>query len=88
MKPVFTILTYILFSCFSFAQTLESGEYEFGLKLAFNKETKILSGYFENHTGWDEQTNTPKFSCIFYIKGVANKNKFKILTYYPESHPS
>ncbi len=66
-----------------YGQKLASGEYEFGLKLAYNSKTNKISGYFENYTGWDETTNSPRFSCIFYMEGSAESNKFKIKTYYP-----
>jgi hypothetical protein len=67
-----------------FGQSIQSGEYEMGLRLAFDSKTKMLTGYFENYTGWDEKTKNPRFSCIFYIEGIVTKNNFKVLTYYPK----
>jgi hypothetical protein len=84
-KMKYTIITGLLL-CFSnmiFGQTLISGDYDFGLKLAYDNTTHQLTGYFENYTGWDEETNNAKFSCIFYIEGKAAGKKFKINTYYP-----
>lgn len=60
-----------------------SGDYGVGLQLAFNNQTNVLTGYYENYTGWDETTNKPSFSCIFYIEGLINADKVKIKTYYP-----
>lgn len=78
----FTFSLLLLFHTL-YGQKIASGDYGFGLKLAFDAKTNVLSGYFENYTGWDEQTNSPRFSCIFYIEGIVLKNKFKIKTYYP-----
>lgn len=84
MKIILTFFIYLFVINLSFGQNILSGEYGFGLKLAYDKQTKKLTGYFENYTGWDEETKNPKFSCIFYIEGLVTKNKFGILTYYPE----
>ena len=84
MKTILTTIVLVFVTNILFGQTIQSGEYEFGLKLAFDNKTKKLTGYFENYTGWDEETNNPKFSCIFYIEGLVTKNKFGVLTYYPE----
>ena len=84
MKTTLTTIVLVFVTNILFSQTIHSGEYEFGLKLAFDNKTKKLTGYFENYTGWDDETNNPKFSCIFYIEGLVTKNKFEVLTYYPE----
>lgn len=65
----------------SFGQ-IPSGEYNSGLTLAFDPKTKQLTGFYENHTGWDEQTKAPTFSCVFYMEGVLQDSS-KITTYYP-----
>ncbi|GAB2825010.1 hypothetical protein [Ferruginibacter profundus] len=83
MKTILTTMVLVWITNFSFGQTIKSGEYEFGLKLAFDSKTQSLTGYFENYTGWDEETKNPKFSCIFYIEGVVTDNKFQVLTYHP-----
>jgi len=80
MKKLLTIITLLWLSNISFGQTLISGEYKFGLKLAYDSKTKILTGYFEDYTGWDEETKNPRFSCIFYIEGLVSNNKCSILT--------
>ncbi|MDM1547113.1 hypothetical protein HX096_04490 [Empedobacter falsenii] len=84
MKTTLTTITLFLMSNFLFSQTIQSGDYGFGLKLAFDQKTKKLTGYFENYTGWNEKTNKPNFSCIFYVEGQVVNNKFDVLTYYPE----
>jgi hypothetical protein len=84
MKISLTFLI-ILFSLnFSFGQKLLSGKYENGLKLAYDTHTKKLTGYFENYTGWDEETKFPKFACIFYLQGVVENHKISVITFYPE----
>src|SRR5262245_11277158 len=45
-----------------------SGKYE-QLILGINKENQILTGYYEDFTGFDDELKVPKFSCIFYIYG-------------------
>lgn len=83
MRTLLATFTILLFSNILFGQRIITGEYSFGLKIAFDNKTNKLTGYFENYTGWDEETNNPKFSCIFYIEGLVNEDKFKINTYYP-----
>ena len=61
---------------------LASGDYG-ELKLAYDKTTKQVTGFYENGTGVDEQTGNPKFICVFYIEGKLLKNKATIETYYP-----
>lgn len=84
MKTILITIALFLMSNFLFGQTIESGEYEFGFKLAFDQKTKKLTGYFEDYTGWNEKTSRPIFSYIFYIEGQVTNNKFVVLTYYPE----
>ncbi|OYU85533.1 MAG: hypothetical protein CFE24_01120 [Flavobacterium sp. BFFFF2] len=71
-----------LFAVVSFGQSIKSGQYG-TLSLAFDPATKKLTGYFEDHTGWDEQTKAPRFSCVFYIEGLVTGNTFEVSTYYP-----
>lgn len=73
------LFIFILSTSISFCQnTILSGDYDFELKLAFNSNTKKVTGYYENSTGEDNQ-----FSCIFYIEGIVSGNQFKIQTYFP-----
>ncbi|OFX42882.1 MAG: hypothetical protein A2046_08415 [Bacteroidetes bacterium GWA2_30_7] len=60
---------------------ISSGQYSFGLNLAFNPETNIITGYFENYSRLEENTTEPRLSCIFYITGKYDKNVFNINTY-------
>ncbi len=83
MKAILTITTFLLFSTISFSQHLISGEYNFGLRLAYDEHSSIVTGYFENYTGWDEKMESPRFSCIFYLVGIVEDNKAKIISYYP-----
>ncbi len=62
-----------------------SGEYADGLMLAFDKQHKRLTAYFENYTGWDERFKWPRFSCIFYIEAKeAASSPAVIKTWYPQ----
>jgi len=62
--------------------TLPSGIYG-ELKIAINKNTNKVTGFYENGTGYDESTGNSKFSCIFYIEGKLVNNKSFIWTYFP-----
>ncbi|MES0490616.1 MAG: hypothetical protein ABUK01_11520 [Leptospirales bacterium] len=53
---------------------LSSGHYG-ALKIAYDPQQKLITGYYENATGFDPRTNEPRFSCLFYIEGV-RKNGF------------
>jgi hypothetical protein len=78
------LLLYLLFlSTISYSQKIVSGTYDSGLILAYDSVNNIVTGYYENGTGWDEATNSPKFSCTFYIDGIPEGNTVKIKTYYP-----
>lgn len=84
MKKLLLTFLILLFSNLSSAQKLISGEYDSGMKLSYDASSNILTGYFESYIGLDEETQNPKFSCIFYIEGKVTGKKFPIKTYYPE----
>lgn len=84
MKKLVLTSLILLFANLAIAQKLISGEYDSGMKLSYDASSNILTGYFESYTGLDEQTQNPKFSCIFYIEGKVTGKKFSIKTYYPE----
>ncbi len=83
MRKLLTTITLLWLSNISFGQTMVSGEYDSGLKLAYDSITNKLTGYFENYYGLDEATGNPKFSCIFYIQGTITGGQFMVDTYYP-----
>jgi hypothetical protein len=83
MRKLLSTITLLWLSNISFGQTIVSGEYDSGLKLAYDSITNKLTGYFENYTGLDEETGNPKFSCIFYIQGTITGGQFSVDTYYP-----
>lgn len=83
MRKLLTTTILLCFSINSFGQTIVSGEYDSGLKLAYDHKTNKLTGYFESYTGLDEETGNPKFSCIFYIQGTITGGQFTVDTYYP-----
>jgi hypothetical protein len=84
MKKLSLLFLILLLSNLSFGQKLISGEYDSGMKLSYDVSSNIVTGYFESYTGLDEETQNPKFSCIFYIEGKVTGKKFAIKTYYPE----
>jgi hypothetical protein len=76
---------FLLVSMFTFGQQiLQSGEYDNSLKIAYDSKSKKVSGYYENYTGWDEETKSARFSCIFYIEGTIVDKNVIIKTYFPE----
>ncbi len=85
MKILLTSITLLWLSNISFSQTIQSGEYDSVLKLAYDSTTKKLTGYYENYSGLDEATGNPKFSCIFYIQGTITGSLFAVDTYYPNN---
>lgn len=85
MSKIIILFILILFSSVTFSQQIiQSGEYDNSLRMAYDSESKKITGYYENYTGWDEKTKAPRFSCIFYIEGTVSEQKVKIKTYYPE----
>lgn len=62
-----------------------SGEYDSDLRIAYNPESKTITGYYEGYSGYDENTGNPRFSCIFYIIGKYLNNESIIETYFPKN---
>ena len=83
MKNPLLVLMLLFYGTVCLGQKIQSGIYDGGLQLAFDSSTNKLTGFYENYTGWDEATNQPLFSCIFYIEGYLVENIFKIQTYFP-----
>lgn len=84
MNKLLLTFLILLFANLLSGQKLISGEYDSGMRLSYDTSSNILTGYFESYTGLDEETQNPKFSCIFYIEGKVTGKKFSIKTYYPE----
>ncbi|CAM3619152.1 hypothetical protein FSS13T_17700 [Flavobacterium saliperosum S13] len=85
MKKIIIAFYFLLFSNITLGQhILKSGEYDNGLRLAYDCQSNKITGYYENFTGWNEDTKTPRFSCIFYIEGDFSGQKTTIRTYFPE----
>ncbi len=76
-------LAMLLFPTLLAGQTLLSGDYTNGLKLAFDSRRNIVIGYYENQTGMQEKTGRAIFSCIFYLQGTLTNHQFVVNTYYP-----
>lgn len=83
MKNILISLAILFISNISFAQKIATGDYSSGLKLAYDNESKRLTGYYENYTGWDEATKTSQYSCIFYFEGTVEGKIITIHSYYP-----
>ncbi len=82
MKEKIIFILLLLTFSIGFSQ-IKSGEYAMGLNIAYNPENKLVTGYYENFTGFDEETGNPKFSCIFYLHGFYKNGKIIVTSYYP-----
>jgi hypothetical protein len=59
-----------------------SGFYN-SLVVGIDKDSKTLTGFFSEQTGWNEITKSPMFNCELFIYGEFQGNKYKIRTWYP-----
>lgn len=60
-----------------------SGDYE-GLLIGVDPSAGIVTGYYENFTGFDQASGKPRFSCIFYLKGsIKGTPPYTIDTWFP-----
>jgi hypothetical protein len=56
---------------------LQPGSYDDGLlSIAVNED--VVTGFYENHTGWDEQAQAPRFSCLVFFVGRIEGSKAEI----------
>ncbi len=80
---MFNVLIVLLFlSNIGISQQLISGKYNSGLRLAYDSSKNLITGHFEEYTGWDHETKNPRFSCIFYIEGMIKNDSADIHTYF------
>jgi hypothetical protein len=67
------------------AQEISGDSDEFAI--AVDHDTKMITGYYNSSTGYDEATKAPRFSCTFYLRGKAEgKPPYKIVTWFPAEH--
>lgn len=52
------------------------------LIVGVDQRNGVITGYYENGTGWDDETKSSKFTCIFYLYGVKQGDSFKIVTWW------
>lgn len=83
IKITSIILLFFLLCRIAQAQHIQSGTDDSGLTLAFDSQTKKLTAYYENYTGWDDELGIPRFSCVFYMEGTVSDSVCTISTYYP-----
>jgi hypothetical protein len=58
---------------------LQPGSYDGGLlSIAVNED--VVTGFYENYTGWDEKTQAPRFSCSFFFVGRIENSRAEIAT--------
>jgi hypothetical protein len=59
-----------------------SGVYD-SLLIGVDEKSGLVTGYFEESTGWDEQTKSPRFTCAFFLYGKLQGDVYQITTWYP-----
>lgn len=58
---------------------LQPGSYDNGLlSIAVNDD--VITGFYENHTGWDAKLQAPRFSCLFFFVGRKEGSVVEITT--------
>jgi hypothetical protein len=56
---------------------LQPGSYNDGLlSIAVNDD--VVTGFYENYTGWDEKLQAPRFGCLFFFAGRIRNSKVEI----------
>jgi hypothetical protein len=53
------------------------------LAVGIDKQAGLLTGYFESHTGWDQRTQAPRFSCVFILAGKAADRGYDVSLWHP-----
>jgi hypothetical protein len=67
------------------AQEISGDSDEFAV--AVDRDSKVITGYYNSSTGYDDATKAPRFSCVFYLRGkVEGKPPYKIVTWFPADH--
>jgi len=60
---------------------LQSGSYDDGL-LSIAVDDDLVTGFYENYTGWDEELQAPRFSCQVFLVGRIEGSKVEIVSSY------
>ena len=61
-----------------------SGHYD-SLLIGVDENSGVVTGYFEESTGWNESTKSPQFTCAFFLFGKLEGDAYPIMTWYPGS---
>lgn len=81
---IFTFIFIVLIPVITFGQPeITPGNYS-SLSLALDKTTKLVTGYYENSTGWDEEAQSPRFICAFYFYGTLSGTNAEIKSVMPK----
>lgn len=59
-----------------------SGVYD-SLVIGVDDKSGVITGYFEEGTGWDERAKAPRFLCTFFLYGKLQGDSYPITTWYP-----
>jgi hypothetical protein len=76
------IASLLLVPSIAIAQEVSGDSNEFAV--AVDRDTRTITGYYNSATGYDDETKSPRFTCIFYLRGKAEgKPPYKIVTWFP-----
>lgn len=64
-----------------------SSGYYAELVVGLDQNSGVITGYYENGTGWDEKTKSSKFTCSFYLYGEKQGDSFKVVTWWLGNDP-
>lgn len=82
LKIIYMLLINLFSGSILLAQPV-SGKYDSELNLAFDTTRNLVTGYFEQYIGQDEETGNPRFSCVFYLEGFISGDSARIQSYFP-----
>ena len=72
----------LLVPSLAFAQEVSGDSDVFAI--AVDRDTGTMTGYYNSATGHDDATGSPRFICVFYLRGKAEgKPPYKIATWFP-----
>ena len=82
MRTLSCLLLSLLLSAAVQAQ-ITPGDYT-PLLIGVDSQTKVITGYFNERSGQDQQTGKAQFSCLFFLRGqMTGQPPFRVQTWYP-----
>lgn len=83
MRKLLLLLTMFTYNL-SHGQIVSGSYSGYGtLDLAFERQTKRVTGNYQFYSGFDLKAGIPRFTCNFYIDGILINNQANIIAYIP-----